>query len=98
MTARAGNYVWKPEHAGARSLVCSLPVVRHPNRLAEMERRYEKAARSLQRKQRDDWRWAQATVSTLTLPAELRSLSKRCARRARVMYGRIAKMAFGGAR
>lgn len=70
--------------------------MRHRNRLSELERQQAKAERSLQRKQRDDWRWARLQLNPFALPAAVERLRVRTARRSRVMYGRIAKM--GGVR
>lgn len=96
MSARAGTYVLRQVTPQGRDFVCELPNLRHPNRVAELERQQAKAERSLQRKQRDDWRWARLQLNPFALPAAVERLRVRTARRSRVMYGRIAKM--GGVR
>ena len=73
--------------------VCGLT---HPNRVAEQQRQQAKAERSLQRKQRDDWKWAREQMNPFALPAAVERLRNRAARRARVMYGRLDRLARGG--
>lgn len=72
--------------------VCGLT---HPNRVAEQLRQLAKAERSLQRKQRDDWKWAREQVNPFALPAAVERLRNRAARRSRVMYARLDRLARG---
>ena len=82
---------------GGSELVAMVPALRHHNRVSAAERAHERAVRTLQRLRHEDWRWASAMSDPSTLPAALRRMSARCARRSRVMYARIART-IGGAR
>lgn len=97
VSARLGTYVLRDLTPSAREFVCEFPgAARHCNRIAERERAHEKLVRSFQRMRTDDRRWASAIASPWTLPAAVRRLAFRCARRSKVMYGRMA--AKGGVR
>lgn len=84
------------ECGAGRELVAMVPALRHPNRVNTAERSHEKLLRSFQRMRLDDRKWATAMADPYFLPALLARLARRCARRSRVMYGRMA--AKGGAR
>lgn len=84
------------ECGAGHELVCITPPLRHPNRLAERERQQRKAERTFQRMRHEDRLWAAEAANPWALPAAIRKLAARCARRSRVMYARIAKS--GGAR
>lgn len=95
MSAPIGTYVLRQVTKQGRDFVCELPSLRHRNRLSEQERAHEKMVRAFQRMRLDDRKWADAMARPLTPAEVLRRLAARCARRSRVMYGRMAK---GGVR
>lgn len=84
------------ECGAGREFVAMIPPMRHPNRLAEAERQQLRAERTFQRMRSEDRRWASALASPMTLPAAVRKLAARCARRSRVMYARLSRI--GGVR
>lgn len=101
MSAPIGTYVLKPEHAGARSLVCSLPM-RHANRVSQQEREQNRLARLAMR---TATLWALRVYAMKIALRDMRRplsdgerLRRRANRTGRVLTRRAAKLAKGGVR